>query len=111
MNIDSSFLEESSSEHRRERRRARTRADLVAAARRIFAARGFYDAGIADITAAADVAVGTFYVHFPDKEAVLAAILDEGLAGFRMDVTAAVMNAPPERALPTLIRATFRYAY
>src|SRR5438132_14402293 len=99
MNIDSFPAEGpiKDTERRKERRRARTRADLIAAARRVFAARGFHEASIADITAAADVAVGTFYVHFRDKEAVLAAILDEGLGEFRAHVAAVVMGTPPER--------------
>jgi AcrR family transcriptional regulator len=113
MNEDSQTTETSKGDAsgRGARRRARTRADLIAAARRVFAARGFHDASIAEITAAADVAVGTFYVHFRDKDAALAALLAEGLGGFRIDVAAAVRAAPPERAIPTLIRATYHYAY
>lgn len=115
MNQDSSTVEEVKSDDagavRGARRRARTRADLIAAAQRVFAARGFHDTSIAEITAAADVAVGTFYIHFRDKDAALAAVLAEGLDGFRASVAAAVQAAPPQRAIPALIRATFRYAY
>jgi AcrR family transcriptional regulator len=93
------------------RRRARTRAELIAAARQVFAARGFHDASIAEITAAADVAVGTFYVHFRDKDEILAVLLAEGVGGFRAYVAAAVEAAPPGREIPALIRATFHYAY
>jgi AcrR family transcriptional regulator len=84
---------------------------LIAAARQVFAARGFHGASIAEITAAADVAVGTFYVHFRDKEEVLNVLLDEGLGAFRAHVAATIAGAPRERAIPLLIRTIFHYAY
>ena len=114
MNEDSVPIEEMNDNdagRRGARRRARTRADLIAAARQVFAARGFHETSIAEITAAADVAVGTFYIHFRDKDEALAVLLAEGLGEFRKYVAAAVQAAPPERAIPALIRATFHYAY
>jgi hypothetical protein len=69
MNQDSLHPGESTGETsgRGARRRARTRGDLIAAARQTFAPRGFHDTGIADITAAADIVAGTFYADFRDK--------------------------------------------
>ncbi len=93
------------------RRRARTRADLLAAARRVFAARGFHDASIAEITAAADVGVGTFYLHFRDKDEALRALVQEGLAEVRARLVAAVGDTPPERSLPPFLRSLLREAY
>ncbi len=93
------------------RRRARTRADLLAAARVVFAARGYHDATVADITGAADVAVGTFYLHFRDKDDVLTTLLAEGLLTLRDQIAAAVAPLPPERTIPATIRAIFHYAY
>ena len=49
-------------------KRERTRESLVAAAERLFAARGPDAVSIDEITAAAEVAKGTFYTHFSDKE-------------------------------------------
>ncbi|GAA2152767.1 hypothetical protein GCM10009727_58670 [Actinomadura napierensis] len=46
-------------------------ADLLAAAARLFATRGFSDVAIADIARAADVATGTFYSYFTSKDDVL----------------------------------------
>jgi AcrR family transcriptional regulator len=113
MNQDSLHPGESTGETsgRGARRRARTRGDLIAAARQTFAPRGFHDTGIADITAAADIVAGTFYAHFRDKEEVLAALLDEGLGEFRAHVMTVVASAPPERAIATLVRTIFAYAY
>ncbi len=45
-------------------RSARTRAELVVAARGLYAARPFNQVTVDDVVAAANVAKGTFYVHF-----------------------------------------------
>jgi AcrR family transcriptional regulator len=56
------------------RKRERTRSELVAAAERLVAERGIDALSIDDITEAADVAKGTFYTHFADKDELAAAI-------------------------------------
>jgi len=65
---------------RHARRRARTRAQLVAAARELFAARGVDATTIAEIAERADTAHGSFYNHFSSKEEILAAVFEETLA-------------------------------
>ena len=62
--------------NRFERRRQRTRSELVTAATRVLARKGFHETKVTDIAAAADVGVGTFYLHFRDKEALLKATVD-----------------------------------
>lgn len=62
---------------RRERRKAETRARLLAAARRLFAERGFDATRPQDVARAADLAVGTFYVHFADKADVFLAFTED----------------------------------
>ena len=54
-------------------KRERTRAQLIDAATKVFAARGFEAASIQEIAAVAGVANGTFYNYFPTKERVLEA--------------------------------------
>lgn len=61
-------------ETRGARKRERTRGEIVTAAERLVAARGLDALSIDEITAAADVAKGTFYTHFTDKEDLAAAI-------------------------------------
>jgi AcrR family transcriptional regulator len=56
------------------RKRERTRGELVAAAERLVAERGMDALSIDDITEAADVAKGTFYTHFTDKDDLAAAV-------------------------------------
>jgi AcrR family transcriptional regulator len=63
-----------------ERRKARTRAGLLAAARELFAAKGLQEATIAEIAARADIAIGSFYNYFRTKEELLEALLEEELA-------------------------------
>lgn len=48
----------------------RTRQALLDGAEKVFGERGFHNAGIVEITQQADVALGTFYLYFPDKRAI-----------------------------------------
>ena len=54
----------------------RTRQSLVEAAERVFGEKGFERASISDITREAGVALGTFYVYFADKHALLVEVVD-----------------------------------
>src|SRR5262249_24455017 len=63
-----------------ERRKARTRRNLLAAARHLFAARGVEDTTIADIAERADIAIGSFYNHFSTKEELLDALIEQALS-------------------------------
>jgi AcrR family transcriptional regulator len=56
-------------------RGARTRAGLVAAARKVFERDGYLDAKLTDITKAAGCATGSFYTYFANKEEIFAAVL------------------------------------
>jgi AcrR family transcriptional regulator len=97
---------------RTERRRATTRGKLVAAARQVFAAKGFYAATISDITEAADVGFGTFYLHFPGKEAIFAAVVEEGFDQLRSDIEAELAGAGDfEERQRKAMRAYVRFAY
>jgi AcrR family transcriptional regulator len=58
-------------------RGTRTREALVAAARVVFERDGYLDARIADISAEAKVATGSFYTHFQRKEDVFAAVMEQ----------------------------------
>jgi AcrR family transcriptional regulator len=55
----------------------RTRQELLDAAELVFGERGFEHASIAEITRQAGVALGTFYVYFPHKEAIFIELIDE----------------------------------
>lgn len=66
----------------------RTRASLIEAAREVFAERGYLEATIGDITAAADVAHGTFYTYFESKRDLFREALDAVLADFQTEARA-----------------------
>ncbi len=73
------MVDESPSPSRGERRRAKTRSSLIAAAERLFAEQGVEATAIAEITEAADVGFGSFYNHFESKEEIADAVLGEAL--------------------------------
>lgn len=62
---------------RRDRRKAETRRRLLVAARSLFVERGYDATRPQDIAREADVAAGTFYLHFDDKRAAFLAFTDE----------------------------------
>lgn len=90
------------SHSRNERRRARNRDALVAAARRMFERHGFEGTTIASIAEEADLGFGTFYRYFPDKEAVLFAVFEA--AGAEMDAAVFVEDDPAVPAETALAR-------
>lgn len=53
----------------------RTRLKLIAAAEKVFGNEGFYDARVSEVTRAAGVAAGTFYLYFRSKEDLLRALI------------------------------------
>jgi AcrR family transcriptional regulator len=74
--------------NRFERRKERTRQELLAAAVRVLADRGYHDTKIADIAAEADVGVGTFYLHFQTKDALFDALVDDTVQRLKAAVDA-----------------------
>ncbi|SPT51375.1 DNA-binding transcriptional regulator EnvR [Actinomadura madurae] len=65
--------------NRMDRRKARTRAALIAAAQRLLAGRHGTEASIQQITDAADVGFGSFYNHFTSKTELFDAAISQAL--------------------------------
>ena len=63
-------------------KRARTRAQILAAANTLFAKRPWGSVTVDDLVAEAGVAKGTFYVHFDDMDALAAAVADDLIRTF-----------------------------
>jgi len=80
--------------------RAARQEEILAAARRVFAVRGFRGTTIADIAEAAGVALGTIYLYFPSKQAVFAALNE----AFNRLIVEAVASVPPTASLEETTR-------
>lgn len=71
-----------------------TRMNILSVAQGLFAQKGYEATGIMDICDAAGVSKGAFYHHFPSKQAIFMALLEDWLA--QLDVLMqAVMAAAP----------------
>jgi AcrR family transcriptional regulator len=74
----------------REQRRARTREELLAAATRVFAARGFNGATVDDVAADAGYTTGAVYSNFVGKEDLFLSAFEAEIARHAREVTDAV---------------------
>lgn len=97
-----------------DRRRQRTRAALLQAGQTLFAARSVDGVSIDDIVAAAEVAKGSFYNHFADKDALARTLADQARAGVEATVAhvGAGVDDPAERvarALAAFARQAVEY--
>jgi AcrR family transcriptional regulator len=73
---------------KREQTKAQNRAAILDAAREVFAELGYDAAGVRDVIRRTDLAAGTFYNYFPDKESVFRAVLDESAQEIRRRLVA-----------------------
>lgn len=73
------------------------REELLAAALRVFAERGYSAAGVDDIAAAAGYSKGALYWHFASKQELLSALLQERLDTPLLTVIALLQSAPVDR--------------
>ena len=84
-----------------------TRDRLLAAAERVFEAKGYEGSRIADIAKAAGCSVGAVYVRFKDKEALFNGIVAEFAAESAANLASAA-DDPHSKAPASLIRAFIR---
>jgi AcrR family transcriptional regulator len=90
---------------KRERTKQANRTAILVAAREVFAELGFGAASVRDIVRKTDLATGTFYNYFPDKESVLRAVVEEAAGEARVRVQDARRNG---RTLDAFVRDGFR---
>ncbi|HEX5748856.1 MAG TPA: TetR/AcrR family transcriptional regulator [Archangium sp.] len=67
---------------RMEQLREERRRDVLDAARRVFARKGFAAAKISDIASAAGISHGLVHHYFPSKEALFVAVIEESIHGW-----------------------------
>src|SRR4051812_29197918 len=91
---------------RREERKAQNREKLLEAARKVFAEKGYGEATARDIVRQTDLASGTFYNYFDDKQDVFNALLDE--MGEQARGLARAQRQEPGRSLEERISGAYR---
>ncbi|HWJ82439.1 MAG TPA: TetR/AcrR family transcriptional regulator [Nocardioides sp.] len=90
-------------ETRYDRRRARTRGVLMAAGRKLIGSHGITGLKISDITEEADVALGSFYTYFANKDELVEAVVEESLAEMAAAVGITSENRDQDPAVTTAL--------
>ena len=91
----------------RSRLREATAAAILDAAEEVFAERGLSAAHMNEIAARAGVAVGTLYNHFEDRDALLAALIEQRRAGL-YEVMDQFLAQPPSGDFRTDLKELVR---
>src|SRR3954452_13108626 len=84
------------------------REELLTAALRVFARRGYREAGVDEIAAEAGYSKGALYWHFSGKEDLLLALLEERVDNPMRERFALLASAPPEQDMS--VEATRAFA-
>src|SRR5437588_8226339 len=82
---------------RAQRREARD--ELLAAALRVFARRGYREAGVDEVAAEAGYSKGALYWHFSSKDALLVALVEERIDTPMRELVELLESAPPDPEL------------
>ncbi|WP_332644649.1 TetR/AcrR family transcriptional regulator [Aeromicrobium sp.] len=90
---------------RQERSRAMVER-IIAAGQTVLLRDGYEKASTNRVADEADISPGSLYQYFPDKEAILAAVIDRYAAEFSTQLTAVLADRLDEPG-PSLVRASF----
>ncbi len=95
---------------RRQRERRQRRADILAAAEQVFAAKGFHAASIEEIARTAEYATGTVYLYFTDKETLYIELFEDKICALSEAIRQHIVQSEePVEALRHLVRARMEY--
>ncbi len=93
--------------------KAARRADILAAAKRVFAARGYHATTIADIARSAGLSYGSIYWYYESKEVLFHALMSAEATALRSHIAVAVSRAPdgegPAAPFKAAVRATLEF--
>jgi AcrR family transcriptional regulator len=106
MGVPATQAGEARAASRREARKAQNRAKLLEAARKVFAHKGLGEATARDIVRETDLASGTFYNYFRDKEDAFRALLEEMAQQSRAIVRA--QRREPGRSVEERVAGAYR---
>jgi len=94
-----------------EEMRAKSRGVLIAAARRLFAQKGYFKCRISDIAREAEMSQGNMYWYFSTKEGLLKAILSDGFDSLRtLMADAAAGNKPAPEKIDLLVDSMVQFS-
>ncbi|HVM66892.1 MAG TPA: TetR/AcrR family transcriptional regulator, partial [Acidimicrobiales bacterium] len=89
------------------------KADILAAAKKVFARKGYHATTIADIAKAAKLSYGSIYWYFDSKDALFHALMEAEGQALRAHVTNALTTTPakedPEAPFRAAVQATFEF--
>jgi AcrR family transcriptional regulator len=95
---------------RREREREHRRQDALAGATTVFAVKGFHDAQMTEIAAAAELSLASLYSMFEGKEAIYREVMRTAAEHLRDEVRSRVdAIAEPAECVRELVQAMFDY--
>jgi len=77
---------------------------VLAAARELILTKGWANVTVADVAARAGIGKGAVYLEFPDKAAILSAVLTRSMWQLTAEVHARVLGAPDLVDLPAVYR-------
>ena len=93
------------------RRTSVRRLELIAAAARLFATRGYYAVTVDDLGEALGISGPALYRHFPSKQALLVAVFDQVIEQQREQLRDVLSEATdPASALEAMVRLHVRFA-
>jgi AcrR family transcriptional regulator len=83
---------------------------IIDAAVQLFAERPYHEVRMEDIAARAQVAKGTLYLHYQDKEDLFLGVLNDGMLALVERIESSLKaEMPPEEKLLVMNRESFRY--
>lgn len=88
------------------------RSDILAAAKRVFAKKGYHATTIADIAKSAKLSYGSIYWYFDSKDALFHALMESEEQQLRKHVTEALAtpaSSSPDAPFRAAVRATFEF--
>jgi AcrR family transcriptional regulator len=84
------------------------KAEILKCGRELFAANGFKDTNVSDITKKAGIAAGTFYLYYPSKDELFMEIYNEENAALKHKIMASLdLDGNPMTVIGEMIRLNY----
>jgi TetR/AcrR family fatty acid metabolism transcriptional regulator len=103
-------MNDDSSQSPKDRRRERTRKEILRAAAQVFTQKGFHEATIQEIAQLAEFSAGSLYNYFENKEALYHDLFEDVFEAFERILVLPGGDAPLPERLRLLVRGLFQFA-